>query len=260
MKKNENVKSLLTYLPIHLFTLKKLAAFTLAEVLITLGIIGVVAAMTIPTLIQAQQKRKIEAVLKEDYSVIQQVMKFTEYDDVSLDLNVPDDLDGAKKWFETFMQPHLKFSSVCYDSAGCWQAKNPTRTLDGSTAQWNRTGIGVGIGIVTVKLLNGSNLDIDGYSQYDMKRFFGVDTKSETSLAFYIDANGDNLPNVIGKDIFILVWTEDGIFPAGISETNETINQNCSSSASGINPGYYCLMRIKNNGWEIPNDVWKIKV
>ena len=41
-------KHLFTYLPIHLFTFKK-CAFTLAEVLITLGIIGVVAALTLPT-------------------------------------------------------------------------------------------------------------------------------------------------------------------------------------------------------------------
>lgn len=37
--------------------MKKLNAFTLAEVLITLGIIGVVAAMTLPTLIQNHQKQ-----------------------------------------------------------------------------------------------------------------------------------------------------------------------------------------------------------
>ena len=43
-----------TYSPINLFSysLHKKAAFTLAEVLITLGIIGVVAAMTMPVLIQ----------------------------------------------------------------------------------------------------------------------------------------------------------------------------------------------------------------
>ena len=52
--------------------------FTLAEVLITLGIIGVVAAMTIPTLISKNQKRVIEAKLKEDYSIIQQVIKSNE--------------------------------------------------------------------------------------------------------------------------------------------------------------------------------------
>lgn len=37
--------------------MKKVFAFTLAEVLITLGIIGIVAAMTIPTLINNYQKK-----------------------------------------------------------------------------------------------------------------------------------------------------------------------------------------------------------
>lgn len=40
-------------------------AFTLAEVLITLGIIGVVAAMTLPTLIANYQKRQTVVQLKK---------------------------------------------------------------------------------------------------------------------------------------------------------------------------------------------------
>ena len=42
-------------------------AFTLAEVLITLGIIGVVAAMTIPTLMQKYYEKQTVAKLKETY-------------------------------------------------------------------------------------------------------------------------------------------------------------------------------------------------
>lgn len=222
--------------------------------MITLGVIGVVAAITIPSIVQNQQKRKIESLLKEDYAIIQQVMKFTEYDDVSLDLSVPDSLAGMKLWFETFMAPHLKYVSVCYDKAGCWQDKGPTRTLKGGNASWNRTGIGIGSGILTVKLSNGTNLCIDGFKKDDMKNWFGTNTTS-SSLVVYIDANGDSLPNVIGKDIFILVWTPDGLFPAGVNETNEKVNQNCSALANDSNAGYYCLMRVKNNGWVIPADL-----
>ena len=43
------------------------AAFTLAEVLITLGIIGVVAAMTIPTLIANTRSNNTEVSLKSHY-------------------------------------------------------------------------------------------------------------------------------------------------------------------------------------------------
>ena len=46
-------------------------AFTLAEVLITLGIIGVVAALTMPTLITKYQKKATAAKLKNAYSTLQ---------------------------------------------------------------------------------------------------------------------------------------------------------------------------------------------
>ncbi len=54
--KQQTVKNLVPYSPITLLPSKK-AAFTLAEVLITLGIIGVVAALTMPNLIANYQKK-----------------------------------------------------------------------------------------------------------------------------------------------------------------------------------------------------------
>lgn len=50
-------------------------AFTLAEVLITLGIIGVVAAMTMPTLIQNYQKKVWAIQLKKSVNIIQNSIK-----------------------------------------------------------------------------------------------------------------------------------------------------------------------------------------
>jgi len=51
------------------YTSYKKSGFTLAEVLITLGIIGTVAAMTIPTLMMNYQKQVWESKLKKIYSV-----------------------------------------------------------------------------------------------------------------------------------------------------------------------------------------------
>lgn len=56
--------------------MKKLA-FTLAEVLITLGIIGVVAAMTIPTLVTNADKKATATKLKVFYSKINQAVKLS---------------------------------------------------------------------------------------------------------------------------------------------------------------------------------------
>lgn len=58
----------------------KVQAFTMAEVLITLGIIGVVAAMTLPALITRNQNKALEASLKKNYSIILQAFDMYQAD------------------------------------------------------------------------------------------------------------------------------------------------------------------------------------
>lgn len=52
--------------------------FTLAEILITLGIIGIVAAMTIPTLMHEYKIKRTITILREDQSIITQMLKLSE--------------------------------------------------------------------------------------------------------------------------------------------------------------------------------------
>ncbi len=65
-----------TYSLINLFSYspRKRCAFTLAEVLITLGIIGVVAALTIPSLVSHYQRKVLETQFKKSYSILSQAM------------------------------------------------------------------------------------------------------------------------------------------------------------------------------------------
>ena len=55
----------------------KFKGFTLAEVLITLGIIGIIAAMTLPTVIQKYRKQEVETKLAKFYSVMNQALKLS---------------------------------------------------------------------------------------------------------------------------------------------------------------------------------------
>lgn len=65
--------------------------------------------------------------------------------------------------------------------------------------------------------------------------------------------NGDKKPNVIGKDIYILVYEPDrGLLPAGIDKTKEEIENNCTNGY-----GYWCLAYLKSNGWKISDKTWK---
>ena len=55
--------------------------FTLAEVLITLAIIGVVAALTIPSVIVKTQQQEFKTAAKKAHSVLSQAMQLTEVQD-----------------------------------------------------------------------------------------------------------------------------------------------------------------------------------
>ena len=112
-----------TYSPINLFSysLFKKCAFTLAEVLITLGIIGVVAAMTMPALIQNHRNSVVEARLKKFYSTMNQAVMLSEVDNGDK-REWYQDLAGAQiddegnpiagssefeKWFNKYLMPYL---------------------------------------------------------------------------------------------------------------------------------------------------------
>ena len=55
-------------------------AFTLAEVLITLSIIGIVAAMTLPSLVNKVKYKELETALNKNYSILQQALQRAQID------------------------------------------------------------------------------------------------------------------------------------------------------------------------------------
>ena len=93
--------------------LKKLKnlGFTLAEVLITLGIIGVVAAMTIPTLMSTFAKQRTETQLKAFYSRINQTIKMSIADNGDPDGWVEEkaySYDEQVEFLKQYIFPYMK--------------------------------------------------------------------------------------------------------------------------------------------------------
>ena len=95
----------------------KRPAFTLAEVLITLGIIGVVSAMTIPTLMANHRKKVVETKLEKIYSVMNQAINLTnaEYGDVTnwiIDCGSSSSptcsINEVENWFNSTIGKHLE--------------------------------------------------------------------------------------------------------------------------------------------------------
>ena len=96
------------------------AAFTLAEVLITLGIIGVVAAMTMPTLIMQHQKKVFATRVKQTYSIISNALLSSVADNGAPNtwyfgdraetdgINIKNDPEAIKRLAKTYFAPYLK--------------------------------------------------------------------------------------------------------------------------------------------------------
>ena len=125
------------------------AAFTLAEVLITLAIIGVVATMTIPTLIADFQKKSTAIKVKKAYAELIQAIKLSEIDNGDFstwDLGHQYTIENSRKVINKYIAPYYN---------GIWECGSGTE--ENSTNEKYCKG-GVGAASVNYALPNGTVL------------------------------------------------------------------------------------------------------
>lgn len=86
--------------------------FTLAEVLITLGIIGIVAAMTLPVLTKKYKRYLVETKLKAAYSILSQALAISEAaNGPATYWKTPDSSNGfnLNDYMMTYFSPYIKY-------------------------------------------------------------------------------------------------------------------------------------------------------
>lgn len=209
-------------------------AFTMAEVLITIGIIGLVAAMTLPGLINnAQNKEKVTA-LKKAYSVLSQAtLLAVELNGDAGSWGIVDKNDDIMEIVLNYYKPQLKILKVCQKSeTGCWV--NEVTDLKGSKFHWYTNGV-LGAQTASVRLEDGMTVTFDVFSS--PKTEFGVDVNGPV-LVFFVDVNGEKNPNQFGRDIFAFVLDveHNTVLPAGRDNDSEMCSQsaNVSHNYAGI--------------------------
>lgn len=225
---------------------KKNLAFTLAEVLITLGVIGVVSAMTIPTLVSNYRKRQLEVQIKGTYSSIQQAMKYAEDDGFAPDSILINNDDSLKQFFDNSLSQHMKFEQVIINKRPneddeVYKIYYPSGNLYGDIGGKN----------IRFTIAKGAVVYICVYNAKYSRERFGLDTNSDT-LVFFFDANGENRPNIMGTDVHLLGWTEKGLVPGGNALAPVEVENSCYNQQ-----GHACLRKIIEDGWVIPDKVWK---
>ena len=226
-----------TYSPIHLFThsLKKRAAFTLAEVLITLGIIGIVAAMTLPVIISNIKAQQLRTAFLKGYSVITQAFELYNNDS---NCTTTDCLAYGMN-FANAMRPYFKEVAYCSRAEHNNEYCFPISTTD--TKYWNFSKKTKGI--ASNFFDDGQFLTPDG-----MLITFEQQQLGNQSIFIGIDTNGRNkMPNVLGQDLFLFQVVDKGgrgfIVPVGGDDTDYPSDEYCNFESASRENGYGCAAR-----------------
>lgn len=200
---------------IRMSKFKSLLAFTLAEVLIVLGIIGIVAETTIPTVLDNFQSQQTTVSLKKAYSELSQAYNRAVQDNGTPDnwsLGTIGSQSGATNILNTMAQ-YLILSKNCGSTAGCFysgaykQLNNATfDTLDQAIDRANAI------------LADGTSVTF--YTFGDCTTHASGTTLPLTYICgnIGVDINGAKKPNVMGIDYFLFYFTKYGIIPYGTQQ------------------------------------------
>jgi len=214
---NKTAKNLLNNSYISRFPVsyrcKKLIAFSLAEVLVTLLIIGVIASLVVPALINETKEAEFHTAWKKAYSDIEQVTRRIVMDNsggILSQCNIfPNKNECLRDYFLNYFNYTKKCDYACYGS-NCWHYSNSWKMLNDSPA-------GAACGASAI-LTNGNLLH------------FHL-SNSGNGGWILVDINGFKKPNTIGKDIFGISLLPNSIKPYGIE--NDLYQNTCSSTGWG---------------------------
>ncbi|MBR6162750.1 prepilin-type N-terminal cleavage/methylation domain-containing protein [bacterium] len=222
-------------------------AFTLAEVLITLVIIGVIAAITVPTLIIKHQKEETVTRLKKIYTTMSQAVKLSEIDN-----GLTDNWDynlSAEDFYNTYLKKYIinakDFGFIDMNTSGVTYKKlNNEEMTSGYILFGNNYRI----------VLNDGSMIMISPKQSDVK-----------SRLIFVDINGFNKPNKFGRDVFLFQISSKYKFsPFGLGEEafrsfGNVANRNVllgneQEACKTTRYGGWCAALIMTDGWQIKDD------
>ena len=223
--------------------------FTLAETLIAVVVLGILAAITVTSLIKNYQKTQTITKLKKIYSDINQAI------DVSVIENGPvDTWQGSnQEKIRDYLIPHFKVDEIITLPEARRRAK---KYYEISGKQ--ETGLNIIARTVAddrayaLNLRNGTQIWI---------------ISSSIVITFLVDLNGSKKPNTFGKDVFLMrYYIQENIFDFDsrcdtdteyIKRSAEQLKTSNSCNKYGCNKnsrGMWCGALIEASGWQFPKD------
>jgi len=201
--------------------------FTLSEVLITLGVIGVIAAMTLPVVIKKYQQHVTINRLKKVYAVLNQAFNLSKtYNGDYENWSSIDDI-GRIEYVNKYWKPYLKITKMCNNYQECGYSK---------FASWQNA--------INTKP-NGRGVNEGSFILND-----GTFITFHNNTQIIIDLNSQSDPNRYGRDCFAFNLSKKGIEPAGGLYPKSFCNKTRVESDNGE----WCSGKIVQDGWKISDD------
>lgn len=216
-------------------------AFTLTELLIALGIIGAIAAVSIPSLMSNINNRVLASQLKNTVVGIQQVIdeQLTRNNTTSLldtDFKSPTSL---------LTEGNFSVAKICpagQAHIGCWNitdSTTPYKWLTGTTFKMNNS--------LTLKLKSGALIS---YFSTTSAPFTYEGTIDKVIGAFDIDVNGNEGPNIAGRDFYSFYITDKGKIVDNYYNS-ENVLLSTKQTACQKGSAYACFGAVVDDGWRI---------
>lgn len=179
-------------------------AFTLAEVLITLAIIGVIAAISVPSLIQKTNQAELKTAWKKDFAMISQAADTIAYETGSFKgiCATATDLNCIRDYFSNYLKV-VKKCDINTSQDNCWSRHKFMNGTDDYSTYGAKSSMILNSGAFVLFYANSSTCTSN------------LSNAGNACTTIVVDVNGFKNPNVIGKDIFALNVYDDGTFPYG---------------------------------------------
>lgn len=177
--------------------------FTLAEVLIVLGIIGIVAAITIPTVVQSQRERSTVVALKKNYSEFTNAFRLAVNDygtSAYWDFVAGNDSYNAKVALN-ILSNYINISKNCENAPGCLPDQKYINLNNTESSNYDANTL-----FAKAQLTNGASILIY--------------RAAKTHMTLMIDINGFKKPNKFGVDTFHMDFYNDknALVPYGLPD------------------------------------------
>ena len=236
--------------------------FTLAEILIALAIVGVVAAVSIPTMVTENKKKIWANSLSSAVSDFENAMTtylMTEGNATLIDTKAWKE-DGYKGNIgnEKAIGGRFKLEKENMSVMQFYGLNQPLRSLNPSQTATVINYLGIMNNVEIYRAKNGAVYIVKQEEGEIKEDAISNGGRLEQKAAIvWIDVNGKKGPNRVGRDAFGYILGADGyLFPFGSKDVNfysgidEVNEKNCSTSVTGT-VGEHCAARLARNGYKM---------